>query len=375
MHIVHLMASPFIGGPERQVLGLARHLPAGYRTSFLSFAEHGLARPFLADASHQGYDAVELQHNAPYIGACIQEVTRELVTRGADILCTSGYKPDVIGWRAGRRAGIPVVSIAHGWTGATFKVWANELIDRLVLRFVDAIVCVSRAQARRVRRAFVPQDKIVVIPNAIDADAFGVDDPGARATLLQMFPTAPRWVVGAAGRLSPEKNFALFVEAAAHVASEYPDAGFVIFGDGPLRTALTRQVDHLAIQDRFLLAGFRPDFARFLPHFDVAILSSTTEGLPVILLEACAAGVPVVATAVGGIPEVIEDGRTGYLVPSQSAAALADRIIALLRDEPRRQAMGHHAQEHVRKHFTFEQQARQYAALFTRLQRGNARKL
>src|SRR5438046_56109 len=108
MHIVHLMASPFVGGPERQVLGVARHLRPSVRTTFLSFAERGLARPFLNEARDQGFEAIELRHNAPRILASIAEVAGELRTRGADLVCCNGYKPDLIGWRAARRAGVPV---------------------------------------------------------------------------------------------------------------------------------------------------------------------------------------------------------------------------------------------------------------------------
>src|SRR5438105_1016139 len=130
MHVVHLMASPFVGGPERQVLGLARHLPATVRTSFLSFSERGLARPFLEEARRQGYEATELQRNTPRFTACIREVAENLRRTRADLLCCSGYKPDLIGWRAARRVGIPVVAIAHGWTAATLKVRFYEALDR-----------------------------------------------------------------------------------------------------------------------------------------------------------------------------------------------------------------------------------------------------
>jgi glycosyltransferase involved in cell wall biosynthesis len=367
MHVVHLMASPFVGGPERQVLGLARHLPPPFRTSFLSFAERGLARPFLDEAHRAGFEAAELRTNAPRLAACIREVAAELRQRRADVLCCSGYKPDLIGWRAARRAGIPVVAIAHGWTAATLKVRAYEAIDRLVLRWMDAVVCVSQAQVVKVRRALVPERKTVLIPNAIGADAFTPPEPGLRDELLKLFPTPPRFVVGAAGRLSREKNFALLAEAAARVVADRPDVGFLVFGDGPLHHPLSEQIARLGLQQRFILAGFRTDLTRYLPHIDLAVMSSTTEGLPVILLEAFAAGVPMVATAVGGIPEVLEDGKSGYLVPSGNAAALAGRILDALGDEPARQAMGRHGRERVRRDFSFEQQAHRYQELFARL--------
>jgi glycosyltransferase involved in cell wall biosynthesis len=367
MHVVHLMASPFVGGPERQVLGLARHLPTTIRTSFLSFAEHGLARPFLDEARRLGYDAVELRHNTPHFVACITEVAHELCQRGADIVCCNGYKPDLIGWRAARRSKLPVVSISHGWTGATPRVRGYEALDRLALRWMDAVVCVSEAQARRVRRLLVPRRKIVTIRNAVSVEERAPPDPWAREEITRLFREPPRWVVGAAGRLSPEKNVALFVDAAARVAPVRPEVGFVVFGDGPMRAQLAAQIARLGLANRFILAGFCADVAKYLPHFDVAVMSSTTEGLPVILLEVFAAGVPMVATAVGGIPEVLEDGRSGYLVPSGDPGALAGRILDLLRDDDARRAMGRYAQEHVRRHFSCVEQAWQYQELFTRL--------
>src|SRR5260370_9890674 len=217
MHIVHRMASQFVGGAERQVLGLAGHLPAPFRTSFLSFAERGLAQPFLDEARRQGCEALELRHNATRIFAAIAEVAGELRQRRADLLCCSGYKPDLVGWRAARRAGIPVISIAHGWTAATFKVRMYEALDRLALRWMDAVVCVSQAQARKVRRALVPERKVVVIPNAVGDEAFAAPRPGFREALLKLFAAPPRFVVGAAGPLSPGQNIGDLAEAAPRV--------------------------------------------------------------------------------------------------------------------------------------------------------------
>jgi glycosyltransferase involved in cell wall biosynthesis len=367
MHIVHLMASPFVGGPERQVLGLARHLPSTFRTTFLSFAERGLAQPFIDEARRQGITANLLRHNVPRLVACVREVTGELRRLRADVLCCSGYKPDLIGWRAARHAGIPVVSISHGWTAMTLRVRFYEWLDRMALRWMDAVVCVSAAQADKVRRAGVREHRLAVITNAIGAEAFASPDPAYREMLYKMFPTKPAHVVGAAGRFSPEKNFALFIEAALQVVALRPDVGFVLFGDGPLRAKLTAQVARLGLADRLILPGFRADVSKYLPHLDLAVLSSTTEGLPVVMLEVLAAGVPMVATSVGGVGEVLEDGKSGYVVPSGDVTALAGRIIELLADDTGRRAMGRYAQAHVRRHFSFERQATQYQELFARL--------
>jgi glycosyltransferase involved in cell wall biosynthesis len=176
--------------------------------------------------------------------------------------------------------------------------------------------------------------------------------------------------VGAAGRLSPEKGFDRLIAAAGAVTRAEPDTGFVVFGDGPLRGALAAQIAERGLQDRFVLAGFRTDLQRLLPQLDLAVLSSLTEGLPVVLLEALAAGVPAVSTAVGGVPEVIEDGVHGYLVPPNDPGALARRILDALRDDAARRAMGERGRQRVREQFTFATQSVPYQRLFERLTRG-----
>jgi glycosyltransferase involved in cell wall biosynthesis len=368
MRVVHLMASPFYGGPERQMLGLARHLPADVETFFLSFAERGLAQALLDEARRHGYGAKLLIYNTPRYLACVGEVTGELRRLQAEVLCCSGYKPDLVGWRAARRAGIPVASISHGWTSATWKVRCYEKLDKIVLPWMDAVVCVSKAQADKVRNAAVPREKIVVIQNAVGAEAFIEPSAELRREMAGWFARPARWIIGAAGRFSPEKGFAVFIEAAALVTRQRPEAGFVLFGDGPMRPDLERLIAQRGLLEVFALAGFRTDVARFLPNLDLAVISSHTEGLPVILLETGAAGVPTVATAVGGIPEVLVDGQNGYLVPAGAAPALAQRIITLLDNERLRQAMGQAARDRIRSDFSFTATSRQYHELFKRLQ-------
>ena len=364
MHVVHLMASPFFGGPEKQMLGLARHLPKEVESTFLSFAERGLAQVFIDEVRQHGFQGSLLTHNTPRFLACIREIATELTRLKADVLCTSGYKPDILGWRAARRVGIPIVSVSHGWTAATWKVRCYEALDRWVLRRLDKVISVSHAQAEKVRRAGVPNSKIVVIHNAVAEEAFVERDTSRRNETMRWFRTPPRWIIGAAGRLSPEKGFGVLIDAAARVLKDRPDAGFVLFGDGPLRTDLQRQVAERGIGDRFVFAGFHKDLSRFLPNLDLAVMSSFTEGLPVILLETGAAGVPCVATSVGGIPEVIDDGQTGFLVPAGDAAALAERITQMLDDAPRRQALGEAARLRVRADFSFTGMAMKYYDVF-----------
>jgi glycosyltransferase involved in cell wall biosynthesis len=362
MHIVQLMASPFFGGPERQMLGLALALPASYRTTFLSFSERGLCRPLLEEARRSGLEAIELTHNFPNVRRAVGEVAGQLRRLRADIVCCSGYKPDLIGWPAARRAGVPVVSVSHGWTSATLKVRCYETLDRWVLPWMDAVVCVSEAQAAKVRRTGAPVGRVHVIRNAVSLESYGKSDSQFRHEIDRLFNSPRSRIIGAAGRLSPEKGFEKLLDAAALMIANDPRLGFVIFGEGPLRRDLTRLIARHHLQDNVVLPGFRTNLVQYLPHFDVVALPSYTEGLPVIVLEAFAAGVPVVASAVGGVPEVIEDGGSGRLVPPGDAKALAGGLSDVLKGDAR--AMGQRGRRRVETHFTFAAQSVQYQLLF-----------
>jgi glycosyltransferase involved in cell wall biosynthesis len=366
MRIVHLTASAFFGGPERQMLGLATALPAGHSTTFLSFSEAGRCRPFLAAARAGGFDAAELAHDTPDFRAAVREVSAFLRGNFADVLVTHGYKSNLLGRPAARQAGLPIVSVARGWTGESLKVRCYEALDRFHLRFVDRVVCVSENQAEKVRRAGVATDRLRVIRNAARFRAATEPQSHDRDRLRALAGGAGPTVV-AAGRLSPEKGFGVLVDAAVAVRRAVPQVRFLLFGDGAERAPLEHRIAATGLADIFRMAGFRSDLDALLPCADVVALPSFTEGLPNVALEAGAAGVPVVASDVGGVPEVVADGQTGYLVPPGDPAALAARITDLLQRPDWARAFGATARRRMHEQFSFAGQARAYAELFAEL--------
>jgi len=362
--IVQLTASRFFGGPERQMLELARALPESYRTVFAAFSEEGLCERLLARAENGGFEAIRLPHDFPRLWAARRDLIRELKRLSADVLCCHGYKANLVGLWAARHVRIPVVSVSRGWTAETRRVRLYEILDRRVLRWMDRVVAVSNRQADKVCAVGVLPEKTRVIHNAVRIERFQNPDPEYRIRLEGMFPRRPALIVGAAGRLSPEKGFGVLVEAAADVVAAEPSTGFVLFGEGSQRDDLDTAVRRAGLQDHFLAPGFAGDLDGFLPHFDLLALPSFTEGLPNVALEASAAGVPVVATAVGGTPEVIADGITGRLVPAGDSQALGRAILGVLRDDKARQRMGQAGLEQVNSEFTFCAQAKRYERLF-----------
>lgn len=367
MITVHLTSSTFFGGPERQMLGLANALVFDAQTIFFSFKEGGLCGAFLGEAQRQGFDAYSLEHDTPHFSLAVRELTDQLRGTSAGILFCHGYKSSILGRFAARRAGIPVVAVSRGWTYENPKVRAYEVLDRINLRWMDRVVCVSDAQAAKVVRAGVPEQSIVVIPNAIDSARFRDPEPTARLELENLFPHPVSRIVGAVGRLSPEKGFTDLIDAAALIARRDLTVGFALFGDGLLEQALRARIVAHGLTDRFVLAGFRPDLDRLFPHLDLLVQSSHTEGMPNVVLEACAAGVPVVATAVGGTPEIVENSVTGHLVPVGDPATIARVVLRVLDDEAHRRNLANRAQERIRSSFTFEAQAASYRAVLEEL--------
>jgi glycosyltransferase involved in cell wall biosynthesis len=360
MIVINLTSSRFFGGPERQMLELAVELRPRCRTVFASFSEGGRCRAFLDRAVAEGFEAIKLPHDTPRLIAAEQDVQALLRSTRADVLLCQGYKAGLIGLAAARRLRVPIVAVSRGWTGECLRVRLYEALDRRVLRLMDRVVCVSQAQAAKVRRAGVRERRIDVIPNAIRSDRFDSPSPDRRCEIASLFTAPPRLIVGAAGRLSPEKGFNGLVDAAAVVLRTVPDVGFVLFGEGRLREALQRQITSLGLSGSFVLGGFRRDLDELLPQLDLFALPSHTEGLPNVVLESLAAGVPVVATAVGGTPEVLEDGISGYLVPPGDPQSLAARICGLLTDESLRRKMAQLGRQDVESRFSFASQAEAY---------------
>ncbi len=367
MRLVHLTASPFFGGPERQMLGLAGALPPGYETTFLSFAEGGRCEPFLDRARQLGHDARRLAHDTPRLIAARRELAGLLRDLGADVLLCHGYKANLVGRPAARRAGVPAVAVARSWTGESFRVRCYDQLDRLFLKHFDRVVCVSEGIAHKARAAGVPESKLRVIRNSARPDAFRSPDPARRRQMDALFPRPGERLVLAAHRLTPDKGTHVLIDAARRVCRTDPGVRFLVCGEGASRPDLERQVRDAGLQDVFAFAGFRPDLDDWMPNADLFVLPSFREGLPNVILEACACGVPAVATDAGGTAELLIDGRTGYVVPCGNADALADRIVRLLADPGLRRWMGDAGRAFVGEHFTFAAQAEGYLGLFAEL--------
>jgi len=214
------------------MLELGRELAPDYDSAYLTFREEERCWNFVRQAHSQGFEAY-------------RELKGLLRGLNADVLICHGYKAGILGRLAARSLGLPVVAVSRGWTGESFPVRLFEWLDRVNLRWMDRVVCVSEAQAARVRKAGVAEKKITVIHNAIRAERFERPKLEYRQRLLGLFPDPPDLVIGSAGRFSPEKGFQVLVDAFCEVARAVQSAGLVLFGDGPERNRIAKQIADL----------------------------------------------------------------------------------------------------------------------------------
>jgi glycosyltransferase involved in cell wall biosynthesis len=225
----------------------------------------------------------------------------------------------------------------------------------------DTVVAVSsvvRNAAAEVDR--IPVSKLRIIFNGTDIDAARLTRSEARRQLQLDDGT---FVIGALGRLAPEKDYASLVDAFARTRDEMPDVAAIVIGDGPLLEDLIQKTRRLGL-DRLRFHGYCLDAVSLIPAFDVLVQPSLVEGISLSVLEAMAAGVPVIATAAGGNPEALGDGEAGVLVPVRDVGALSGAILSLARDDERRRQLAAVARRRVEEHFSIEGVARAYEALY-----------
>jgi glycosyltransferase involved in cell wall biosynthesis len=261
---------------------------------------------------------------------------------------------------AARRAGVPVVISALHSTG-----WPDGVgrLNRLLTPLTDAFVAVAPSHGRYLAaHERFPADRVVVIPNGVDTRRFApVPDVAAVRRDLGLGPTTP--VVTIVAALRPEKNHELFLDVARRVFGRLPETRFLIVGDGPCLADLEDRARTLGLAESVTFLGSRDDVPRFLSATDVFALTSHNEANPVSILEAMSVGRPVVATDVGSIHEVVDQGETGVLVPPGDAARFADHVLQLLWDPLRAQELGVAGRRKVVERWSIEEMVRGYEQL------------
>jgi glycosyltransferase involved in cell wall biosynthesis len=257
-----------------------------------------------------------------------------------------------------------VHNLAPREMGVRVSAWVRQMAFRYRVGGVIPVAIAEEVRASIQRVYGYPDPPL--IPNGIPTDEYAPDSD-TRAQWRQAHGIEPRaTVVTHIGRFAVQKNHALLVEAFAQVHSDAP-LYLLLVGGGELENAVREQVAGLGLQERVRFLGVRADVADILRASDVFVLSSRWEGNPMSVMEAMAAGLPVVSTAVGGVPELVHEGETGLLVPSEDAGALAQALQALVDDPAQRQAMGDAARQRAVARFDIRHTVRRYEQLYEKL--------
>lgn len=353
-----MLSSFGVGGQERVALDLATEQKrAGSRVAAIALADGGIRREF--DDAQIPTEVIEKRRGIDLMLPL--RLARAL--RGYDVDVVHTHNPQALIWGA-PAARIIDAALVHTKHGANPSTERQLRLRRAAARLADAYVAVSSTTAEVARqKREVPESKLWTIPNGIDLSRF-LRPPGEAAAVrreLAIPPTAA--VVITVARLAPEKNQVLLIRAFAPLASAARQ--LVIVGDGSERAALEAERSRLGPSARYVhLLGVRNDAPRLLGAADLFVLSSSTEGLPLVIPEAMAAHLPVVSTAVGGIPGVLTEGETGLLTPSGDEVALRAAMVKLLDDPERRRKMGDAAARTARERYGLERVVKEYLAVY-----------
>lgn len=365
MKILHVISSGGMYGAEAVILNLSRTLrDRGHESALAVFANSAQPNDQLERrARAEGLET----HAIPCRGQldlAVPSRLRELVrTARVDVVHAHGYKADIYAAWALHGSKTPFVSTCHNWLDNNLLLRIYGKLDRLALRKFQRVIAVSEGVQQRLLSSGVRADKVMLISNGIDLRPL---------TVVERSPSQTRpYTVGIVARLSAEKGVDLFLQAAAAIHESLPETQFVVAGDGPDRAALQKLIEELHLNDHARLVGRQENMPAFYASMDVLVLSSRTEGLPMALLEGMGSGLPVVATSVGEIPLVIENGQTGLLVPPEDPRSLAKAVIALLGDSELRYSMGERARARVDREFSAERMTEAYLRVYETVLREN----
>ncbi len=349
MKILHLRNSDIYSSPERLIIGQCLNLPE-FEFVCASFVHPDRDNRFLEECHRQGIKTVGLRDSFPGDVRLVGRLRRIILEEDIDLVVTHDYKASFYTFFARRKLAVKQVAYFHGVTSEDFKVKVYNAVDRQVLKRLKHVIAVSEKTSELLADMGVDPINITVVPNAID---------GATLVPADWTPPEPaekRRIV-AAGRFSFEKGFDLLLQAIARVRKSREDFTLYLYGTGPEESKLRQLTGVLDLEGTVEFCGFSDDLLPVLRGMDFLVMPSRSEGMPVTVLEAWSQQLGLIATSVGGVPEIVEDGRNGLLVPPEDVQALADKIVYALGNPPVMCQLGRRGFDRVKEKHTYAQQA------------------
>ncbi len=374
IRVVHIVPTPYLDGPGKVVQGILRHLDRdAFEPSFISIIKRPESRYFpriTGSLEEMNIPFRCLDISKPWDVAAPLRIAAFLRKQKADIAHTHLLRGNIYGRVAARLAGVKrVVSTVHSaqqWMQAhPLLEWGAGALDRLTVGSASVVVAVAEKTKEKVAQENgYNRCSVLVIPNGVDIDELKSNSSKRGKARELMSVEEGRFVVGFVGRLDEEKNPLFMLEVMGKVFKERSNAVFVVIGSGRLSEQVESRVRELGLGENVRLLGGRSDVYSLLCGLDAFFLPSLWEGLPISLCEAMATGLPCVATPVGGIPDMIEHGKSGFLFEPDNADEMADAIIRLADDRMLARSVGEAARETITMRFSAKHMARQYERLY-----------
>ena len=363
MRVLQLISSGGYYGAESMLLNLclAQH-QAGCENILAIFDNrHQPNAELYEQARRAGLRAHQVHCRGRADWLAVRQIGALIRSERIVLIHTHGYKANLYGYLAARRQGIPAVATCHNWVDGTTALGIYNRLDRIVLRRFSAVAAVSDDVMDNLISSGILRQKIRGIANGINVQASGEAASPARFPGIRI---GKGKVIGMVARLDLRKGAEFLLVAVRELCDYIDGLALILVGEGPDRPAIERRVQQLGLQHNVLLAGRRTDMAAVYTAIDIFVLPSLNEGLPMTVLEAMAAGKPIVATRVGAVPSVIRDGETGLLVAPRDVEGLRDAISVLLEDPEFSQRLGKQAREWALRHCTSEAMAQKYRHMY-----------
>ena len=362
--VLQVVLSLDTGGTERLVVDICTRLRQRFEMAVCCLDTPGvLAR----DLTDRGIEVVAFNRSSgfrPALGYRIAQVAERV---GADIIHCHQYSPFVYGSIAALlRPRLKLVFTEHGRLSDGPPSLKRRFVNPLLGRLPGSLHSVSRALRDSMVAEGFPRQRIAIIHNGIDPGPLPTP-ADRRSARRKLWIPDDAFVIGTIARLDPVKHLTSLIEAFAIVRAQTLRSRIVVVGDGEERKMLESFARDVGVADAVRFLGARPHARRILPAFDVYANSSISEGVSLTILEAMASGLPVVATRVGGTPEVIQNGATGVLVPARYPARLADALLALTWSGEYRHGLGAAARRSVEARFALDNMVERYAVVYDRL--------
>lgn len=355
MNILCIIETDIIGGPGKGILQLLKAFKnTDIHLHVCGFAGRNIERQseFKKAVLAGGYPFVDINERFRFDPGIIGQARRLIADLDIEIVQTHGYKGNALTVALRRYLDIPWVSFVHGWTNEDLKIRIYNVLDRWLLRSPERVVAVSQAMKRHLESYGLQSEKITVVPNAVVSMQAPKDSRERIRNTYGISSTSP--LIGVIGRLSPEKGQMDFLKALLYVLKEITDVRALIIGDGPDRQALECFSVKNNLASSVIFAGYQTNMAEIYDALDLVVMPSLSEGMPNVALESLACSKPLIATAVGGVPEVIESGRTGILVPPADPEEMAKKILFLIKNPDRCQVLTENGRQDVTERFSLQ---------------------